>query len=415
MRWFISIRYLLSHLRQTLVCIAGVIISVTMFITMDAMMQGFSDKFIIETVESSGHITVHDEPRETQTKILEKVYKDPNALLDVEGVKPRDEIKKIKNPVGLLATIRRMPHVVAACPVVTGDAVITYGSKTYAVQVSGVEPEQQVRVTTIGDKVTQGAFDRLKKTSDGIVLGRGIAQTIGAQIEDSITITSPTGGRIFAKVVGIFDTGVTPVDYSRAYMMINSAQTLLGKKSIVNEIVVRLDDYTLAREVAQQIETICGYKTYSWQEANENFLKIFKIQTIITFFITLALLVVAAFGVLNILIMAVLERVNDIAILKSFGLSRADITQIYVFQGFVIGLIGSLTGLLFGKIAVTGLRALPIQVEGLVKSDGLLMSEHLGQYILAFVGSLFVVLLAAVYPAYRAAKYDPVEVIRGAH
>jgi lipoprotein-releasing system permease protein len=293
--------------------------------------------------------------------------------------------------------------------------VITYGSKTYAVQVSGVEPEQQVKVTTIGDKVTQGAFDRLKKTSDGIVLGRGIAQTIGARIEDSITITSPEGGRTFAKVVGIFDTGVTPVDYSRAYMMINSAQTLLGKKSIINEIVVRLDDYTQAREVAEQIETMCGYKTYSWQEANENFLKIFKIQTIITFFITGALLVVAAFGVLNILIMAVLERVNDIAILKSFGLSRADITQIYVFQGFVIGVVGSLAGLLFGKLAVTGLRSLPIQVEGLVKSDGLLMSEHLSQYIFAFIGSLIVVLLAAVYPAYRAAKYDPVEVIRGAH
>src|SRR5262245_42844957 len=124
MRWFISIRYLLSHLRQTLVCIAGVVISVTMFITMDAMMQGFTDKFIIETVESSGHITIHDEPRETQTKILEKVYKDPNAILVMEGVKPRDEIKKIKNPTGLIATVRRMPHVMAATMVVTGDAVI---------------------------------------------------------------------------------------------------------------------------------------------------------------------------------------------------------------------------------------------------------------------------------------------------
>jgi lipoprotein-releasing system permease protein len=93
--------------------------------------------------------------------------------------------------------------------------------------------------------------------------------------------------------------------------------------------VLRLDDYTQAREIAAQIESICGYKTVHWQEANENFLKIFRIQTIITYFITGALLVVAAFGVLNILIMAVLERVNDIAILKSFGLSRADITQIY--------------------------------------------------------------------------------------
>jgi lipoprotein-releasing system permease protein len=415
MRWFISIRYLLSHLRQTLVCIAGVVISVLMFITMDAMMQGFTDKFIIETVESSGHITVHDEPRETETKILQQAYTDPNALLVVEGVKPREQIKKIKNPTGLIATIRRMPHVVAATSVVTGDAVISYGSKTYAFQLDGVDPEQQVRVTTIGEKVTDGAFERLKKSSDGIVLGRGIAQTIGARIDDSITVTSATGGRVFAKVVGIFDTGVTPVDYGRAYMLINSAQTLLDKKSVVNEIVVRLDDYTLAREVAAQIEAVSGYKTYSWQEANENFLKIFKIQTIITFFITGALLVVAAFGVLNILIMAVLERVNDIAILKSFGLSRADITQIYVFQGAVIGLIGTTLGLILGKFAIEGLRRLPLQVEGLVKSDGLLMSEHTSTYVMAFVGSILVVLLAAVYPAYRAAKYDPVEVIRGAH
>src|SRR5204862_1595313 len=92
MRWFISIRYLLTHLRQSLVCIAGVTISVTMFIVMSSMMRGFTDKFIIETVESGGHITVHDEPRETRTKILEKVYRQPNALLVVEGVKPKEQV-----------------------------------------------------------------------------------------------------------------------------------------------------------------------------------------------------------------------------------------------------------------------------------------------------------------------------------
>src|SRR3954467_4359728 len=108
MRWFISIRYLLTHLRQSLVCIAGVTISVMMFISMDAMMGGFTDKFIIETVESSGHITIYDEPRETETKILQRTYKDPNALLSVEGIKPREQVKKIKNPTGLMATLRRL-------------------------------------------------------------------------------------------------------------------------------------------------------------------------------------------------------------------------------------------------------------------------------------------------------------------
>src|SRR5439155_1628 len=217
MRWFISIRYLLAHLRQSVVCVAGVTISVMMFIAMTSMMNGFTDKFIIETVESSGHITIHDEPRETRTPILERFYTDPNALLVVQGVKPRDKIEKIKNPAGLLATLRRMPGIVAVAPQVSGDLIATYGTKT------------------------------------------------------------------------------------------------------------------------MNLSALGGYKTESWQESNANFLKIFKIQTIITYIITAALLIVAAFGVLNILVMAVLERVNDIAILKSFGLSRGDITQIYVFQGLVIG------------------------------------------------------------------------------
>jgi lipoprotein-releasing system permease protein len=414
-RWFISIRYFLAHKRQSLVCIAGVTISVTMFVAMSAMMAGFADKFIIETVESSGHVTVHDEPRQKQTPILQRAYTDPNALIDVVGVKPRDVIEKIKNPTGLLAQVRRLHGVVAAAPEVTGSAIASYGTKTVNLAILGVEPEQQVLVTTIGQKVTAGSFSRLRTTADGIILGRGVAEVIGAQLDDSITLSSETGGRITARVVGIFSTGVTPVDYSRAYMLLTAAQALLNKKNIINQIIIRTDDYSKAEAYAAQIESICGYRTESWQESNANFLKIFKIQAVITDVITGSLLVVAAFGVLNILIMAVLERVNDIAILKSFGLSRHDITIIYVFQGLVIGLTGSVLGLGLGKVAVEALSRLPITVEGLVKAEGLLMSEHLSHYVWAFASAMVTVLLAAAYPARRAAKYDPVEVIRGAH
>jgi lipoprotein-releasing system permease protein len=415
MRWFISIRYLLAHLRQSLVCIAGVTISVTMFIAMTAMMNGFTDKFIVETVESSGHITIHDQPRETRTPILQRVYHDPNALLVVEGVKPRDKIEKIKNPQGLIAALRRMPGILAVAPQVNGDVIATYGTKTITMNVLGVEPEQTLAVTTIGQKVVEGDFARLKTAADGVVVGRGVADVLGARLDDIITLSSPTGGLTTAKVVGIFSTGVTPTDYGRAYMLLNDAQTLLNKKNIINEIICRTDDYTTAEAHAAQIEALAGYKTESWQESNANFLKIFRIQTIITYIITGALLIVAAFGVLNILIMAVLERVNDIAILKSFGLSRADVTQIYVFQGLVIGLIGSLIGLGLGKLTVEALRRLPITVEGLVKSEGLLMSESWRNYLIAFVAAMVITLIAAVYPARRAATYDPVEVIRGAH
>jgi lipoprotein-releasing system permease protein len=412
---FISIRYLLAHARQSLVCIAGVLISVTMFIAMSSMMQGFTDKFIIETVESSGHIIIHDEPRQSETPILEMHYPGQPGVFALVGTKPRDTIRKIKNPTGLMRELEQMRGIVAAAPVVSGDAIATYGTKTATVAIIGIDPKRHLKVTTIGEDLTEGGFDRLETTADGVVMGWGLASVLGARLDDNVTLASPTGGRTIAKVVGIFQTGVTPVDYSRAYMLQTSAQTLLDKKNIINEIVLRTDDYTQADEFAQQIEGVCGYKTESWQEANANFLKIFAIQRMITYVITGSLMVVAAFGVLNILIMAVLERVNDIAILKSFGLSRNDITRIYIVQGLVIGVIGSTLGLAIGKLMVEALRKIPIQMEGLVKAEGLLMSEHRSDYITAFCASIVIVLLAAVYPARRAAGYDPVEVIRGAH
>jgi lipoprotein-releasing system permease protein len=413
--WYISTRYLLAHKRQSLICIAGVTISVTMFLAMFGMMLGFREKFIIETVESSGHVVVHDEPRVTSTAILERAYPDEHGLLVVDRLKPREHVEKIKNPEGLTRKLRAMPGILAVAPSVTGDAIASYGTKTVNLEIQGVEPEAQLNVTTIGDKLIAGDFSKLYGTADGVVIGRGVAITLGCGEGDSIMLASSTGGRTYARVVGVFQTGITPVDYSRVYMLMSNAQTLLDKKNVINQLVLRTDDYLAAPQFAAQIESISGYKTESWQESNSNFLTIFVVQDFITYTITGALLVVAAFGVLNILIMAVLERVNDIAILKSMGYSRGDITAIFINQGLVIGIVGASLGIASGKVAIELLRLIPIKMEGLVKAESLLMAENIFYYALAFIASIVAVLLASVYPALRAASADPVDVIRGAH
>lgn len=414
LQFSIAFRYLVRRKRQSVVCMLGVAIGVAVFIAMNAMMQGFEVKFIDETVEGSGHAIVKNEPRETVAPFLGKVYGE-EVVAEVVGEKPQDKVAKIRNPEKLVRFIRELPGVVAAAPTVNGNAVATYGAKQVAMEIIGIEPAEQVKVTSIGEKIVVGSFERLNSTANGILLGDGLARLLGASLEDTILVTGPTGARTPARVVGIFSTGVTPVDYTRSYMLLRDAQVLLDKQNIVSEITVRGDDPEKARGLAAQIEAISGYKTESWQEANQNFLSIFVVQQAITYIICGAILVVAAFGVFNILTMSVMEKVNDIAIMRSYGLTRADIRNSFVIQGAAIGMIGGAAGMLLGKLIVLGIRQLKFPVEGLVKAQGILMAERPQDYLLAFVSALVITLIAATLPANRAAKFNPVEILRGRH
>src|SRR3954471_12391534 len=210
MRWFISTRYFFSHNRQSLVCIAGVTISVTMFIAMLAMMKGFTKNVPLETVDPSGHITVHDEPREKDTQILERFTPHPDALLSIERTKPRETVKQIKNPTGLIAQLRRLPGIIAAAPEVTGEAIASYGTKNVNMAIVGIEPEQQQRVTTIGNDIKEGDFKRLRTSADGVVIGSGLQKVLGAKLDDTIVLTSNTGGGGHTRRDGVFAGGASP-------------------------------------------------------------------------------------------------------------------------------------------------------------------------------------------------------------
>lgn len=413
----IATRYILRRRRQTLICMLGVAIGVAMFIAMNAMMKGFEVKFIDETVEGSGHALVKNEPRETLAPFLDQVY-GPNAAIDLVRQKPQDKVAKIRNPQRVLQIIRALPGVVAAAPTVNGNAVVAYGNKETAVEVQGIEPRQAVRVTSIGAKLVEGSeggFERLYSTANGILLGDGVARLIGANLYDSIIVTGPTGTRTTSRVVGIFSTGITPVDYTRSYMLLRDAQVLLDKQNIVSEITVKGDDPEHARALAAQVEEITGLKTESWQEQNQNFLSIFVVQQAITLIICGAILLVAAFGVFNILTMSVMEKINDIAILRSYGLTRADIRNAFILQGLMIGLVGSFLGIGCARLIIWSIRQLHFPVEGLVKSQGILMAERPQDYLNAVLSAFVITLIAAYLPARRAARFNPVDILRGRH
>ena len=198
-------------------------------------------------------------------------------------------------------------------------------------------------------------------------------------------------------------------------MLLRDAQVLLDKQNIVSEITVKGDNPEHARALAAQIEEITGLKTESWQEQNQNFLSIFVVQQAITLIICGAILLVAAFGVFNILTMSVMEKINDIAIMRSYGLTRADVRNAFVLQGLMIGIIGALLGTGLAATIIWAIRQLKFPVEGLVKAQGILMAERPQDYLTAVISALIITFIAAFLPANRAARFNPVDILRGRH
>jgi lipoprotein-releasing system permease protein len=268
-------------------------------------------------------------------------------------------------------------------------------------------------VTPIGPYVREGKLSSLEVAADGIAVGSGIAAELGLRIGDVVHASAPGGRSLDLHVVTIYEAGIPRIDRSRAYVTLRTAQTLLGKPDVVGRIEVRLVDPAKAVEATSRIERAFGYDAESWQEANANFLGIFKMQDTILGFVVGGVLLVGGFGILAVQIMIVLQKQRDIAILRSVGLRRREILQVFLLEGFVLATIGGLLGDGLGAIALRGLAKLKVHAEGFVKTDSFLIHENPRMYVVGALFALAVGLLASLLPAWRGARVEPVDVLRG--
>jgi lipoprotein-releasing system permease protein len=245
------------------------------------------------------------------------------------------------------------------------------------------------------------------------MLGSGVAEKLGAAVGDRITAAGPGGTRVPLKVAAIFEAGIPPVDKSRAFVPLRTAQTILQRRDEVNSIGFRISDTNQAPELADVIGQLSGYVTESWQTQNANWISLMAFQQMVTRMVIAFLLVVAAFGILNILIMIVLEKKRDIAILRSVGLTRSQILRIFLVQGVLMGLGGALIGCALGALAVIGISKIPVHFEGLVKTNHIMMHVEPWYYLAASAFAMLAGLIASILPSRRAAATEPVDVLRG--
>jgi lipoprotein-releasing system permease protein len=302
----------------------------------------------------------------------------------------------------------------SVAPSLDGPVILRYGSADASAVLIGIVPEREIHVTQLEDDMVQGHLTDLASAANGIVIGVGLADKLGAKMGDSLNAISPAGVILRVKVVGLFRTGIVNLDEGQAYILLKKAQILQSRANVINQIRIRLDKVDEAREVAARIEALYGYRAESWQEANEGVFGVFRIQNAIMYSTVGAIMIVAAFGIYNIISTVVYEKSRDIAILKSIGLTEADIRRTFLMQGLMIGMIGAVLGWLIGFGLTSLLASIRFDVGGMVRNDRFFLAWSVTHYWIGGMFSLAASGVAAWIPARRAAGANPVDIIRGA-
>lgn len=413
MNFYIATEYLRNRHRQSVLSLLGIMMGVAFFIAISAMMNGMHTYFIDLLVQTVPHVKIMDEYRDPARQPVEMVYGD-DAAIDLQGVRPKEENRGIRNAEQIMQAIGKLEGL-RVTPTLEGQVFLRYGGKDVASVMVGIDPVLHKRGTTLESDMISGSLDDLLTTGNGVILGRELAKKLGISQGDKVTVTSTEGVIRVMRVTGIFDTGVTEVDQARSYVLLKHIQTLQRQPDTINQIGIRMDDFDAAPELAEELERRYTWRAESWQETFSNIFQLFFIQNIVLYSTVSAILLVAGFGIFNIISTSVHEKSRDIAILKSMGFAEGDISRIFIWQGILLGVVGTVLGWGLGYVFMEYLSSIEFTMEGesIVDIEGFPMYRSWTLY--AWGGALAMVssTISAWLPARKAASFDPVAIIRG--
>jgi lipoprotein-releasing system permease protein len=406
------IRRQVTHdLFRTSVSVGAVACGVIITVAVNGVMAGFETKFVMRTIETSPQIMVYDDPAGGGS--LADDWSDQLGVVTVTSAPAPHQPPRIEKPAELLAALHAMPEVLAAAPAMVGSAIFQFGGREARADLNGVLPEQHQRVVDLERDLVSGMLTDLHASGDGVIIGQGLADTLGAKRGDFVSVRLSVGEQHSLRVVGVFHTGVTLTDLRSAYTLLTVAQRIMGRGREVNRVAVRLHDFDDALEVAARIETLTGKRAISWQEFNTHVISLLNTNRMLTDIVSVGVLIVAGFGILNVLMMTVLDKLNSIALLKSIGYSALEVSLAWLGLGLVVGLLGVAVGCSLGYYVVELLGTIPIPRLAVVDTETLLVNNLPKHYVLAGGVAAGVSMLAALLPALKAGRLDPVEILRG--
>ncbi|MBK7539735.1 MAG: ABC transporter permease [Myxococcales bacterium] len=420
---FIAWRQLWHRKLLNGIAVLGVMLGVLTLVAMTGIMRGFQTKFLDTILQISPHVIVFD-TRLGETRAIVDLLLDEPAPAAGSVAAPRlthvvrqtstDRQSRIVRPRETVAAIASLGGVAAVSPLVVGNAVASSGAKELPVELRGIDPVVQDKVTPLRDRVVAGSFSDLGGAVDGAIVGAGLADLLGVHVGDNLTCASGRGQRVILRVVATFETGVAALDKGRIYVPTRLAQTVLGRGDAIDRIELRLTRPDDAPAVAARLEALFGYNAESWQETNASILGVFDQQNMITGLIIGAVLLVGGFGILSIQVMIVLEKRRDIALLKAVGYSSRNVLSIFLLQGATVAVFGAALGAGLGHLALNFMRTIKsASGMGYSKPSTFAIYERPLVYVLAFSFAVGIGLLASFVPAWRASRVEPVDVLRG--
>jgi lipoprotein-releasing system permease protein len=404
--------HLVSKPRQTIIAMLGVTFGIGMFIAMVSLMTGLNNFTEELTMTSSPDIHIYHDVTENRPSIIEQV--NAMGINLVHHQKPKNETSKLRNAHQIAALIRKDNHVTGVAPSISSQVFYNYGPVQLSGNILGVDIIEEDKLFSLREKMKEGRIEDLKANNDGIIMGSGLARKLNAQTGDRVVITTPQGYTMTLKVVGIFQMGLGSIDNVRSYANLSTVQTILQQDHLyITDINIKLKDLTLAKAIAPGYQKMFGYKAEDWETANATFLTGNIIRNILTYSVSITLLVVAGFGIYNILNMTIYNKMKDIAILKAMGFSGKDVKQIFMIQSLVIGFIGSLLGLAIGFGLSSLIAQAPFNGGDFVSLDHFPVNFDPKYYIIGIVFGVTTTAFAGYMPSRKASKIDPIEILRG--
>jgi len=406
----IALRQLLDRKRQSLVSLAGIVLGVAFFLAVASLMQGSEKDFIKRLIDNSPHITVSDDFRNPRPQPLDIRY--PDALTQVHSVKPMFEVRGIRQHEQMVEFLRAQEGVEAAS-VLLGQALISFAGRDVSITLNGMNPEEVDSVSTISDYMIEGGVDELIINPDGLIVGAELVRRLALEMGENVTVATTSGELRTFKIVGIFRTGRASYDEQQVFADLKRVQALMDRPNRANSVIVKLPDPGTAFDLASRIEAEYGYKAVSWQEASEDILSTLVIRNIIMYTVVSAVLIVAAFGIYNVISTVVLEKHRDIAIMKSMGFKAGDIRAVFLIQGLILGAVGNLFGIPLGCGLMLLLGQIEFNPPGATEAVMMPIDWTWPQFAIASAFAMLAALMAAFLPARKAAQVHPVDILRG--